>query len=337
MTFPSFSPHFMSNFTPKDLPGYSSLQKTNEQYRKLQELLGADNLANLLKKADKQQRERDDYKAQRDALISASGADNFGNSLKRIESWRKKFQIAPLADAFNFDISWLSKPSPAWAITITVDTEDWDKEKDKWQKRRENWRKQCVNMYNSFMEEVYEICIEEGVQEDDFPRYMLQGHEVIQEDYLHLSYYEFWKKYDEEIDVSLFVIEQAKTVPFIDCLRFVEETCPRGVFRELEKSRNVLGDISKVQYDRWEAIYTTANAKPAKEGNPEMRRLMFSIIGGMIYRYTHEKGWPTPIQENSLQLLLSTPEENPAGADWEVTDNTSLLQFITMFNQLTEA
>ena len=62
---------------------------------------------------------------------------------------------------------------------------------------------------------------------------------------------------------------------------------------------------------------------------------MRKIVGGMVYRILREEsGWPTTLEESKLEMLLSTPEENAASADWEVDDSTTLTQFALHFEQL---
>jgi hypothetical protein len=192
-------------------------------------------------------------------------------------------------------------------------------------------------MYISYLRNVYETCQEEGVDEEDFGRYLRQARDVVEEDYCKLPYKDFWRKYDEDVDVSLHIVEQSKTIALDYCLKFIEAFAPRRLFRDLEEYSAVLGEVSKLQYDKWESFYALANQRPVDEGYPELRRLMFTIVGAMVFRINDKEGWPTPQQENAFITLLSTPEENAAGADWEVSDSTSLHEFVQMYLQLTGA
>jgi hypothetical protein len=294
-----------------------------------------DNLENAKRKYDGLHREMEGLKNKLQEICEITGTNHIGNAFQRLRKTFKSNQDTSLIEKYGLDISFLDRPSPAWICSITIDDDNWEQKRDEWQKKKKRWRESCERMFLFYLKEVYDTCQEEeGLEEEDFGAFMVQARDAVELDYLSLTYRDFWRKYDEDVDVTLQIVEQSSVVPLQDCLLFVKNTTPHRLYRDLVDYGDMLGEISRIQYDRWETFYTNANQKSIDEGYPELRRLTFTIVGAMLYRCLGKAGWPTPQEENAFYTLLSTVDENEAGGDWPVENDTSLPEVCSMFAQL---
>lgn len=330
----------------------------DKEYAKQQNLLNklldtldnADTLHNAIQIANSKQSKvlslTSEYEKLTADICDLTGTKNIGAAKKRIASLMKKATLS-VAERFELDTSTFNRPSPSWITSIVLDDEKWEEQKLAWDKKRERWQISCEKMYNAYLEVILELCAEEELSEEDTFKYLCEAHESVCEDYLSLTYKEFFTKYDEDVDVSIKVYtdettrkltERTEVVDFSECLPFVKEFAPRELYREINKNSSMLGEVAKTQFEMWDKEFAKAGQLPAKEGIPRLRSLMRRITGAMVYRILRdENGWPTPLEEGSLSMLLSTPEENRASEDWEVDDSTTFTQFAKYFEQLTGA
>jgi len=332
----------MSNPKRRELPHERENRKVTEILYKMMDLLGADSPHNLLQKVTSLhsnfEAEKEKYSTLVETLCVETETANIGRVFDRLKKWKRQNLGQTIAEQFGLDLSFLLKFSTEWKMAIEIDDENWEEKKLAWDKKRGRWQSSCEKMCLSYLEVVNETCEEEGLPEDETRRYMSLARDQLCEDYQNLPYKEFFQKYDEDVDVALKITRRSDVVEFSDCLVFIKEFAPRQLFKELSASSSLLGEVSKTQFDKWDENFAKYSQEPAKTGLPKLRSLMRKITGGMVYRLLREEsGWPAPLEENKLEMLLSTPEENPASADWEVNDGTTLLQFAKHFEQLAGA
>ena len=319
---------------PVSLPGLDQLLKTNEDFKAFQELLGQNNLNNMMKRYKTVCSDRDRYLNQRDALVNALGTAEFSQAISRALAWKKRLLVAPVAERYHLDTTPLDKPSPAWKVKLVIEDDEWEKQKLEWDKKKERWRKSSLGMYNTYLEEVLSVCKEEGLENEDFPHYVEQAHEHFMDVYLSVSYAELWKQFDAEVNVNIEVIENQQKVDFFDCLVFTREYIFQRLWKELSQQSSMLGEISKFQYDKFEAAFASAQREPTASGFPKMRDLAKRITAGMIYRYVGGTSWPAPEDESKLLMLLSTTNEDSRAEDWDIDDSTPLTKFVAFYQQL---
>lgn len=327
--------------TPKrrELPHERENRKVTEILYKMMDLLGADSPHNLLQKVtslhNNFEAEKEKYSTLVETLCAETETANIGRVFDRLKKWKRQSLGQSIAELFELDLTFLLKSSPVWKTSIELDDENWEEQKLAWDKKRERRRGSCEKMCLSFLEEVQATCEEEGLPRDETAKVMRSACDQLREDYLTLAYEEFFQKYDEDVDCALKLTRRSDVVEFSECLPFIKDYAPRQLYKELAADSSMLGEISKTQFVKWDEKFADYSQEPAKDGVPKLRALMRKITGGMVYRLLREEqNWPTPLEESKLDMLLSTVDENPASADWEVDDSTTLLQFAKHFEQL---
>jgi hypothetical protein len=319
---------------PVNLPGLEELLKTNEDFKAFQDLLGQNNLHNMMKRYKTVCSDRDKYLKQKDALVNALGTSEFSQAISRAVAWKKRMLVAPIAERYHLDTSFLDTSSPGWKVKLIIEDDNWEKKKIEWDKTKERWRKSALSIYNAWMEEVETVCKEESLGSEEITRYVEQAHEQFEETYLTRPYVELWKKFDTEINVSIELIENRQKVDFADCLAFTKDFIFQRLWKELSQQSSSLGEISKFQYDRFEATFSSAQREPTASGFPKLRELSKRITAGMIDRYVGGTSWPMPEDENRLFMLLSTINEDQRAEDWDIDDSTPLTKFVAFYQQL---
>lgn len=332
----------MTTSKRRELPHERENRKVTEILYKMMDLVGADSPHNLLQKVTSLhsnfEAEQKKYSTLVETLCTETETANIGRFFDRLKKWKRQSLGQSIAEQFGLDLSFLLKLSTAWKASIEIDDENWEEKKLAWDKKRGRWQNSCEKMSLAYLEAVYEICVEEKLPAEKIKEHMGLARDQLCEDYQNLSYKEFFQKYDEDVDGALKLTRRSDVVEFSDCLPFIKDYAPRQLYRELAADSSLLGEVSRTQFVRWDEKFAEYSQEPAKDGVPKLRALMRKITGGMVYRILREEqNWPTPLEENKLEMLLSTPEENPASADWEVGDSTTLLEFAKHFEQLAGA
>lgn len=317
----------------------------DREYAKQQNLLNklldilddADTLHNAIQiatsKTNKVASLMEDYENLVTEICELTGTKNIGAAKKRISAVMKKAPLG-VAEKFELDTTFLDKPSPAWKVKLVIEDDNWEKKKLEWDRTKERWRKSASNMYSSYLDEVLKTCAEEQVEDEELPLYIKQAHDHFREVYLTVSYVELFRQFDEEIDINLEVVQSASMVDFADCLAFTKDYTFQKLWKELNQQSSTLGQISKMQFDRYESVYTTAQGEPYSAGYPKLRDLAKRITAAMIERFVGGESWPRPEDESRLLMLLSTADEDQRAEDWDIDDSTPLTKFVAFYSQL---
>lgn len=279
-----------------------------------------------------------DLQSVKEKVVQSLYVKDWAAALKRLNALCSTGAVGiPIHEQYNLDLSYLDHNSPQWKFVFNSDDAKVEKEVEKHRAKTRGWREKCWTMTTEYLQDVYQTCIEEGV--DNIEYYLQLSVSILKDDYLSLEYKDFWLKYDAERDPSLQLIKDSDRIPLYECLDFIEEYCPKKLFEDLSQPDvyQTLGTVSREQFSKWENAYiNNSQLRDAKERMEAQRSLMKRIGTALIWRSLGDsEGWPDLYDENVLERLLSTPEEHPAVAEWQITEETPLTGFLKVYVQLT--
>lgn len=311
-------------------------KKFIDEVWKIFDQLEVDNPTNALRKICSQQRIITEQEEALGEYLALTNTRQHGNAKQRILALMKKTCGShSLAEKYNLDVSFLKGVGLRW--DKIAEGKDEIMMVENLNKKLTRQRNIVEEYYYRFLERVVLYCEEESLSEGETQEQVERWHTSMLEDFDLLTAGEFFEKYyGDTYDLSVFPKETA-SVLLVEALPLVRDYAPAQLYQELILETSSLGHITRHTFDEWDKIVASTNELPHKEAVKVMRDLMVKVMGIAAHRAIKGPGSlpNVGVENNTLTMLLAHPDQNPYSREFDVTDETSLLEFVKSYTEFT--
>jgi hypothetical protein len=325
--------------TPKrrELPHERENRKVSEYLHKMMEKMNADSIHNLWQKLESQcaslEAEREKYNELEEKLKISTGGQNIGRAFQKISAWKRRAGGSTVTEVYNLDTSFLLKIGGGWDKKI--EGKDESSAIASLQKSLGRQQQQAEGIYYRFIERVAELALQEP--ENERQTYIQAWHDDFVESYNEATIGELFEEYEGRFIGVSFLPKPVTDVPLFEALPLISNWAPKQLYMDLLGLRHDLGTVSKEQFDKWEEVITKQCKDPA-EKEQIRRATMRSVLKIAIHRYaTATTGAAAPEQEAILDSLLYTEKENPYSVEFNISEQTPLLEYTRLYQQMAGA
>jgi hypothetical protein len=306
------------------------------QLNEICDFLGVKDLHNVLPKLQGDATERDKLREEPERLkqeiCALVGTKDYTAAKKRIVATFKKLGLGESAALkYNLDTSFLQGVGARWERKAEGKTELQVVENLTRNITRQ--RNKVTEYYYKYLDQVMVLCEKEGLGENETREEIERWHSALKDDFDLLTPLEFVDKYyDEFYDLSV-LPKEPTTVLLIEAFPFVKNIAPQSIYQELLDYGEQLGYVSRHTFAQWENTAVSVKTMRHTEALASLSELQVKIIGTAVNRVIQgPESFPNFTNEtNTLTMLLTDPEVNPYGCEFEVTDKTSLLELLTQY------
>jgi hypothetical protein len=303
---------------------------------KIFDQLEVDNPTNALRKICSQQRIITEQEEALNEYLELTNTRQHGNAKQRILSLMKKTCGShSIVEKYNLDVSFLSGVGSRW--DKIAEGKDEIKMVENLNKKLTRQRNIVEEYYYRFLDRVVLYCEEESFSESETQEKVERWHTAMLEDFDLLTAGEFFEKYyGDTHDLSVFPKETA-SVLLVEALPMVRDYAPAQLYQELILEGSSLGYVTRHTFNEWDKIVGSINQMPHEQAVKVMRELMVKVMGTAAHRAIRGPGSlpNNDIENSTLTMLLAHPDQNPYSREFDVTDETSLLDFVKSYTEFT--
>ena len=339
-------PHFSTttkvmNKVFRSLPFDLSVEKFRESYWALLDELGVKTAHNGVSKLQGWKNKLAQLEAEIEEIkqdwCSLTGVKNYAAARKRTIALMKNAELTQSpVKKFNLDISFLQGVGARW--DKIAEGKDEIRMVENLNKKLTRQRNIVEEYYFRFLDRVALYCEKEQMEEGETQEQVERWHTAMVEDFDLLTAGEFFEKYyGDSHDLTVFPKEN-ESVLLVDALPLVREYAPARLYQELIIETETIGYVTRHTFNAWDKIAAGVTQMPHKEAVKTMRELMMKVIGTAAHRSIKgPESLPNlGVESNTLVMLLAHPDDNPYSREFEINNETSLLEFVKKYLEFSQ-